>query len=1227
MEQTTLFTILIVCFIQIGMTTTMPNIDLSTTSVITIQGASCDGRLDTSISYVNDINADGMDDLIVGAYLDSPLSRTNAGSVYVLFGPLTSSVDLATITIQQGFKIMGAFAGDSLGNSVKNAGDINSDGIADIIIGAANADPLSRSNAGCAYVIYGQKNGFSHIDLKALTPSQGFKIMGASVGDSLGVSVSNAGDFNNDGIDDILIGAPNADPSRVDAGITYVIFGHVDGLFDIDLATLNSTQGIKILGGSANDSSGISVSYAEDINNDTISDIIIGASKADAPDSAPRVDSGMVYVIFGKSNIASDIDLANLSISQGFSIWGDQPGDNLGVSVSNAGDFNTDGISDVIIGAYLADPQTRVDGGSVYVLYGRSSWTTYIDLGDSASFGTTQGVKLRGGAPYDNFGISVNYVGDINNDGIDDVFAGGLLNDPAGRTDAGSAYLVYGGSGLGNIAMNSFDSGSSKGFEINGVATNDNFGIAVSYAGNLNGIAANNLLVKAKKADGSGTVYLLAGQTLYDYWDGTQSVKCNKPLQVRKASGLLYCDFPCNATAYLYWDGSCRSSCSFPLVNTTIMERNFCEYPCSGTEYLFPDGTCSRPCDLPLEPWIKDNRKYCIDTYFAREVEVQVQVPVYILVADAASSATTKSQLAWSLMSASNPSATFTTGLLKMFLYLRYLNITTTPTLMDMYNNSDTSTDCLDIAPNVPQSLKDHYQYPPLEYQFAQYAVSASFLVNNWNALISIGLLFGIFNIFLVLDIYRQRKRKTHIIWVLLGKVRIILQNFTLQQFYSTFGDVVLFTVFELQGQSYSSFSFNTSFCICLAWNLIGLIILAFHLVLIGKYQKIRRTNANLKNNKAVRHFVQKYAGFTLLFEEFKDSTCITQSFLFIFVARTVFVNMIISLMYNYPLAQIIILTLSTIAMLTFLIAKRPHRKAIDLLQEMSLEILFLIVNLSLFELAILDVGHAPYGELQYYFGEMILYCNLFGFFVPITFMVLRIALALRKRHKRGWKGGFRVLVMELIEAFTPNPEIEGGAEEDEKKYIISENQPSLKVFNREKLPTKIVPANDDDVPPSCIKSEKSIVIISPVNEESAPPNRITSSKSNLIENQDVKPAVGANTLLTEKMNILKKRTKIFLAFKDQTPKDPSDDRSKIIDSTIDIGSTPSIFSQETLNGIREIRASITGRLTRKLTERSDDMSIFPDKNAKGLSSEDEGIVLKDGKTNLRSLKTKRSFF
>ena len=76
------------------MTITMPNIDLSITSVITIEGASCDGRLDTSISYTRDINEDGMDDLIVGAYLDSPLSHTNAGSVYVLFGPLNSSVDL-----------------------------------------------------------------------------------------------------------------------------------------------------------------------------------------------------------------------------------------------------------------------------------------------------------------------------------------------------------------------------------------------------------------------------------------------------------------------------------------------------------------------------------------------------------------------------------------------------------------------------------------------------------------------------------------------------------------------------------------------------------------------------------------------------------------------------------------------------------------------------------------------------------------------------------------------------------------------------------------------------------------------------------------------------------------------------------------------------------------------------------------------------------------------------
>ncbi len=108
-----------------------------------------------SVAAAGDINVDGRADVIVGAPLSDPSSRTNAGSSYVVYGTASpSNVDLASLGFS-GFRIDGAAAGDSSGDSVAPSGDINGDGRADVIVGASGASPFSRTGAGSSYVIYG----------------------------------------------------------------------------------------------------------------------------------------------------------------------------------------------------------------------------------------------------------------------------------------------------------------------------------------------------------------------------------------------------------------------------------------------------------------------------------------------------------------------------------------------------------------------------------------------------------------------------------------------------------------------------------------------------------------------------------------------------------------------------------------------------------------------------------------------------------------------------------------------------------------------------------------------------------------------------------------------------------------------------------------------------------------------------------------------------------------
>jgi hypothetical protein len=343
-----------------------------------IDGAAAVDWSGYSVSSAGDVNNDGFDDIIVGALYADPDGKGQAGSSYVIFGGTTpaSTIDLANLGAN-GFRIDGAAAVDNSGISVSSAGDVNSDGFDDLIVGAFSAGPDGKTNAGSSYVIFGSETPAATIDLANLG-ANGFRIDGAAASDRSGLSVSSAGDVNSDGFDDLIVGAFSAGPDgKTNAGSSYVIFGSETPAATIDLANLGA-NGFRIDGAAAYDQSGISVSSAGDVNNDGFDDLIVGARLAD-PNG--KVDAGSSYVIFGGTTLGATIDLANLG-ANGFRIDGAATSDNSGHSVSSAGDVNNDGFDDLIIGAWLADPNGKYDAGSSYVIYGGPMEVVGISLAD-----------------------------------------------------------------------------------------------------------------------------------------------------------------------------------------------------------------------------------------------------------------------------------------------------------------------------------------------------------------------------------------------------------------------------------------------------------------------------------------------------------------------------------------------------------------------------------------------------------------------------------------------------------------------------------------------------------------------------------------------------------------------------------------------------------------------------------------------------------------------------
>ena len=409
-----------------------------------------------------------------------------------------NSINLSSLNGSNGFRLDGVAEFDYSGSSVSNAGDVNGDGFDDVIIGAGGVDPNGYDGAGSSYVVFGKATGFAAtLDLSSLDGSNGFRLDGVAEFDYSGFSVSNAGDVNDDGFDDVIIGAKGADPNGDRSGSSYVVFGNAGGFnASMDLSDLDGNNGFRLDGAESFDYSGISVSSAGDVNGDGFDDVIVGASNSGDPNSDLSNSS---YVVFGKaSGFSATMDLSSLDGSNGFRLDGTL-GDHAGRSVSNAGDVNGDGFDDLIIGAQGADPNGNYSGSS-YVVFGKATDLMSATMNLSSLDGNN-GFRLDGAATYDRSGESVSSAGDVNGDGFDDVIVGA----PGAGSASGSSYVVFGKASAFDATLNLSSLDGSNGFRLDGEAAVDLSGISVGSARDVNGDGFGDLIIGAPDADPNGS--------------------------------------------------------------------------------------------------------------------------------------------------------------------------------------------------------------------------------------------------------------------------------------------------------------------------------------------------------------------------------------------------------------------------------------------------------------------------------------------------------------------------------------------------------------------------------------------------------------------------------------------------------------------------------------------------------------------------------------------------
>ena len=451
-----------------------------------VVGASSLDFVGYAASLAPDLDGDGLDDLLIGAYgVDT--GGSSAGAAYVqVGGSLSGTIDAGDLP-----HLVGTADSDYLGRELGGLGDVDGDGLGDWAVGAYG-DDTNGSLAGAIVFLSGlDELGSGGV---ALADLGGPDWIGDTAGDYLGYGVSGGGDLDGDGLADVALGAKYAND---DTGTVYLFYGSTS--FGGDGGTIGAAADATVVGASKSDYVGEkgSTRIVEDLDGDGLAELVIGAYGEDAGING----GGMTGVILGSgTRLSGETELPDAD----WRLEGTTESGFLGFAHAGLGDLDADGYGDLVTGAFAGN---EGDGVAWLVYGGAGTWSGAHDDedADAAFLGPV-------GASY--FGRTL-ASGDIDGDGHPDLAVGGHGYDDGSLEDAGRVWVLFGESGW----QGSYDADAEAEVTITGEDSKAYVGWALSSGGDVDGDGADELLVGAYRSDGpDGRTQ--AGQVLLFYGGG-----------------------------------------------------------------------------------------------------------------------------------------------------------------------------------------------------------------------------------------------------------------------------------------------------------------------------------------------------------------------------------------------------------------------------------------------------------------------------------------------------------------------------------------------------------------------------------------------------------------------------------------------------------------------------------------------------------------------------------